>query len=72
MQKSKISRIVRNGSERRNESAENKQMSKTLCGGLTVKVLINGHLSKIIDTLRGVKQGDTLSCEIFIICIDPS
>ena len=39
--------------------------------GLTAKVLINGHLGKIIQILRGVKQGDALSCAIFIICIDP-
>ena len=44
---------------------------KTLYSGITARVLINGHLSKIIQILRGVKQGDALSCAIFIICIDP-
>ena len=44
---------------------------KTLYKGLTARILINGHLSEIINILRGVKQGDALSCAIFIICIDP-
>ena len=26
---------------------------------------------KVINILRGVKQGDALSCAIFILCIDP-
>ncbi len=32
---------------------------------------INGYLSDSFDVERGVKQGDALSCAIFIICIDP-
>ena len=41
---------------------------KTLYTGITARVLFNGHLSDIIQILRGVKQGDALSCAIFIIC----
>ena len=33
--------------------------------------MINGFLSKSIQIERGVKQGDALSCAIFILCIDP-
>ena len=33
--------------------------------------MVKGHLGKFIDILRGVKQGDALSCAIFILCIDP-
>ena len=38
---------------------------------LTARILVNGYQGEIIKILRGVKQGDTLSCAIFIICIDP-
>ena len=44
---------------------------KTLYDKLTAKLLINGTRSRIIKILRGMKQGDALSCAIFIICIDP-
>jgi hypothetical protein len=47
------------------------KFSKTLYGELTAKILNNGHLSRGINILRGMKQGDTLSCVIFIVCIDP-
>ena len=47
-------------------------MSKNpLYGDLKAKILLNGHVSRIIKILRGMKQGDALSCFIFIICIDP-
>jgi hypothetical protein len=39
--------------------------------GITSKILVNGFLSKPIKIERGVKQGDALSCAIFILCIDP-
>ena len=39
--------------------------------GLTARIFINGNLSNIIKILRGLKQGDALSCAIFIICVDP-
>ena len=32
---------------------------------------INGHLSETFQIKRGVKQGDALSCALFIIAIDP-
>jgi hypothetical protein len=38
---------------------------------ITARILVNGFTSGSIPILRGVKQGDTLSCAIFIICIDP-
>ena len=38
---------------------------------LTVRVLVNGHFSEKIDIERGVKQGDALSCSLFILCMDP-
>ena len=34
-------------------------------------VQINGHLSESFQIQRGVKQGDALSCALFIISIDP-
>ena len=39
---------------------------------LIQEIVINGHLSKVKEIHRGVKQGDALSSEIFIICIDSS
>jgi hypothetical protein len=33
--------------------------------------MVNGFTSEAIRIERGVKQGDALSCAIFIICIDP-
>ena len=44
---------------------------RTLYKNLTAKILINGFYSEAIKIERGVKQGDALSCAIFIICIDP-
>lgn len=35
------------------------------------KVLINGFESNLIDIEQSVKQGDALSCDLFVICIDP-
>ena len=43
----------------------------TLYNDISAKVLINGYLSEKINIERGVKQGDALSCAIFILCIDP-
>ncbi len=43
----------------------------TLYNGLSVKVLVNGFLSEKINIERGVKQGDALSCSLFILCMDP-
>jgi hypothetical protein len=44
---------------------------KTLYHKITAKILINGHLSDSIDTNRGYKQEDALSCALFILSIDP-
>ena len=34
-------------------------------------VQVNGHLSEPFNLERGVKQGDALSCSLFILAIDP-
>jgi len=44
---------------------------KTLYRDITARILINGFTSETINIERGVKQGDALSCALFIICIDP-
>ncbi len=44
---------------------------KTLYSSLSAKILVNGYFSEKIRIARGVKQGDALSCAIFILCIDP-
>jgi hypothetical protein len=38
---------------------------------LKANVLVNGWKSELIKISNGVKQGDALSCIIFILCIDP-
>jgi hypothetical protein len=43
----------------------------TLYNGLSVNVLVNGFFSEKINIERGVKQGDALSCLLFILCMDP-
>jgi hypothetical protein len=43
----------------------------TLYSNITARILINGFTTDPIKIERGVKQGDALSCAIFIICIDP-
>jgi exonuclease III len=44
---------------------------KILYRNITAKILVNGYQSESIKIMRGVKQGDALSCAIFILCIDP-
>jgi hypothetical protein len=44
---------------------------RTLYKDLTARIMVNGFTSEAIRIERGVKQGDALSCAIFIICIDP-
>ena len=44
---------------------------ETLYNKISARILINGFASEAIRIERGVKQGDALSCAIFIICIDP-
>ncbi len=47
------------------------QIFNTLYRNITARILINGFARESIKIERGVKQGDALSCAIFIICIDP-
>jgi hypothetical protein len=44
---------------------------KLIYNDLRANVLINGHKSELIQIGRSVKQGDALSCALFIIAIDP-
>lgn len=44
---------------------------KLLYKDLQAQILVNGYKSTIIKILRSVKQGDALSCALFILCIDP-
>ncbi len=44
---------------------------KTLYKNISSSVMVNGFRSEKIDIKRGVKQGDALSCALFILCIDP-
>jgi hypothetical protein len=37
----------------------------------SAKILVNGFLTEDINLQRGVKQGDALSCGLFIIAMDP-
>jgi hypothetical protein len=46
-------------------------MFKVLYRDLTARIMVNGFMTESIKIKRGVKQGDALSCAIFIICIDP-
>jgi hypothetical protein len=43
---------------------------KTIYKDISARIIINGHFSESIKIGRGVKQGDALSCAIFILCID--
>ena len=38
---------------------------------LATDIIINGKICKGFNILRGVKQGDALSCIIFIMCMEP-
>ena len=42
-----------------------------LYSDLRSDVIINGKIVKGFKTLRGVKQGDALSCILFIMCMEP-
>ena len=44
---------------------------KTLYNDLTASVMVNGFTTDTFNILRSVKQGDALSCALFVICIDP-
>ena len=38
---------------------------------LSCDIIVNGRIVQGFRTLRGVKQGDALSCVLFIICMEP-
>jgi len=44
---------------------------RTLYKDITARIMVNGFASEKIKIERGVKQGDALSCALFILCIDP-
>ena len=44
---------------------------RTLYKDLNTDILINGKIVKGFKIRRGVKQGDALSCILFIICMEP-
>ena len=43
----------------------------TLYRGLSSDIILNGKVMKGYQILKGVKQGDALSCILFIICMEP-
>lgn len=43
---------------------------KTLYSNLKASLMINGNIGERFDILKGVKQGDALSCVIFILCME--
>ena len=47
------------------------QVFRTLYKDLKAVVQVNGFLSQEFDIKRGVKQGDALSCGLFVLGIDP-
>ncbi len=44
---------------------------KLLYKDIKANILVNGYKSVMIKIARSVKQGDALSCALFILCIDP-
>ena len=44
---------------------------RLLYSELKTDIIINGKIVKGYSILRGVKQGDSLSCILFIICMEP-
>ena len=44
---------------------------KILYNDLTASVMVNGFTTNKFKISRSVKQGDALSCALFVICIDP-
>jgi hypothetical protein len=44
---------------------------RTIYKDLTASILVNGFRTQVLKLLRGVKQGDALSCALFIICVEP-
>ena len=44
---------------------------KLLYRDIKANIMVNGYKSVMIQIARSVKQGDALSCALFILCIDP-
>ena len=44
---------------------------KLLYNDIKAHIMVNGYKSACIRILRCLKQGDALSCALFILCIDP-
>lgn len=44
---------------------------KTIYNDLSASILVNGYKTEVLKLLRGVKQGDALSCALFVICVEP-
>ena len=42
----------------------------TLYHGANMQILVNGWLSDIINLLRGVRQGDSLSPMLYVLCLE--
>ena len=47
------------------------RMVKTLYTELVSSVMVNSYKTAVFKLLRGVKQGDALSCLLFIMCMEP-
>jgi len=44
---------------------------KTLYNAIKANIMLNCYKSTKIKIARSVKQGDALSCALFILCVDP-
>jgi hypothetical protein len=51
-------------------SSKFRYVFKTLYNNITTKVMVNGYATEPIHIKRGVKQGDALSCSLFILVMD--
>ncbi len=52
-------------------SEESIKLVRILYNQVEAKIMINGFLTERLQLQRGVKQGDALSCGLFILCMDP-
>jgi hypothetical protein len=50
--------------------SEFRNIVKLLYNNICSRVLVNGHLTDEFPILRSVKQGDALSCVLFILCME--
>jgi hypothetical protein len=53
-----------------NFCSEFRNIVKLLYNKITSRVLVDGHLTDKFPILRSVKQGDALSCVLFILCME--